>query len=924
MPFRAKTIVGVALLLMLSAGEQCCAQNWHEDFETSQPSWRDIGGDARHRIVQQQRLTGDSHTGNGCEWLQLDTQNGTRIYFAHDIGRPAVIDDLAPSVWVRSDRPGIQLAVRIVLPRTINPQTGQPVTTIIVGDSYNNVGQWQQLRLTGIPQLLTRQVRVLRMQRGPQVDDHEAYVDALLLNVYSGPATSNVWIDDLDVAGHVAVQRGQPSPPRNDVVPVSSQTLPEGPLTPIRLPPLQSPTVMPTAPRRNVKLDGLILWVDGYPMLPRIIRHRGEPLKFLKDIGFNTVWLQRLPTPEVLEEASRLRLWLICPPPRPAPTTTTNEDGPSPDGSPAVAPMASIGPEFDCVLAWDLGDDLTGPDLEATQRWANQIHVADHRGNRPLICRPRTDLRSFSRPANLLLIDRRPLGTSLEMNEYSTWVHQQPLLASLGTPIWTTVQTQPNESLRQQLLALEPGYAPPLAVSPEQIRLLVYTAVASGSRGLVFLSETPLDAPDPETRQRAMTLELLNLELQLIEPWAAAGSFVDTNKSKNFPEVTSVLLRTDRASLLLPLWLSPRSQCVPSQSAANTVTLETSGVPVTSEAYEITPRGVQSIRHGLSPRGLAVTLNEFGLTTQILIAHDPTIVGDVRDRAKQIGRRSAELQRNLAAQKLNTVYAIARQLDSRTPVKSAASWFDTAQKELQLCDRQLAANDSQGAAQSAQRAGRSLRLIERAYWDAATGKLVSPITCPAATSFETLPCHWRFVDRLASSQFSRNRLDGGDFEDLGTMMRAGWRHIFHSSSTVKTAVDLIPQAAHGGWLGVRLVVAPVNLKEPPAVVETPPILFVSPAVQVEAGQIVCIHGWVQVLTDITASTDGLLIVDSFSGEALADRIGKTKGWREFAMYRIAPQSGPMCVTFAMSGIGEAWLDDVAIQVLEGPAVMTQR
>ena len=165
--------------------------------------------------------------------------------------------------------------------------------------------------------------------------------------------------------------------------------------------------------------------------------------------------------------------------------------------------MADIGPQFDCVLAWDLGDDLTEADLEATRRWADQIHAADRRMNRPLICRPRTDLRGFSRPANVLLIDRRPLGTSLEFDKYATWVRQQPLLASLGTPIWTTVQTQTNEALRQQLALIEPGYAPPLSVAPEQIRLLAYIAVSSGSRGLVFVSDTPLDAPDPDTRQRA-------------------------------------------------------------------------------------------------------------------------------------------------------------------------------------------------------------------------------------------------------------------------------------------------------------------------------------------------------------------------------------------------------------------------------------
>ena len=125
------------------------------------------------------------------------------------------------------------------------------------------------------------------------------------------------------------------------------------------------------------------------------------------------------------------------------------------------------------------------------------------------------------------------------------------------------------------------------------------------------------------------------------------------------------------------------------------------------------------------------------------------------------------------------------------------------------------------------------------------------------------------------------------------------------------AVDLAPQAARSGRLGLRLSVSPLDPKNPPAAIESPPVLFTSPAVQVAAGQIVCIHGWVQVPVPITAGPDGLLVVDSISGEALADRIGQTKGWREFAMYRVATQSGPVCVTFALSGIGEAWLDDVA-------------
>ncbi len=160
------------------------------------------------------------------------------------------------------------------------------------------------------------------------------------------------------------------------------------------------------------------------------------------------------------------------------------------------------------------------------------------------------------------------------MGDYAAWVRRQPLLARLGTPVWTTVQTQPNEGLCRQLAALEPGKTPPGSVSGEQMRLLVYTAISAGSRGLLFLSRSPLSATDPDTRRRAMDLELLNLELQLIEPWAAGGAFVATVEGKlpkpnqgvlaathgalaaategNLPEVAGAVLRIDRAG-----WRSP-------------------------------------------------------------------------------------------------------------------------------------------------------------------------------------------------------------------------------------------------------------------------------------------------------------------------------------------------------------------------------
>jgi hypothetical protein len=793
-----------------------------------------------------------------------------------------------------------------------------------------------------------RQVRMLRTEFGSQIDDREAYVDAVVLNVYGGQGVTNVWIDDLEVAGHATTLAlasytqeiqgpalGMPSgnasapnpsptvsptPNSSDrMVPVrlpSSQTAPSAseiaPMVPVQQPigSNMSKTLVPftsplnASPHRAVKLNNSVLLVNNRPMFPRAIEHRGEPLSFLKRLGFNTVWLQRLPAPELLEEADRLGLWLVCPPPRDLTST------------------AEISQAFDSVLAWDLGSDLTSAELEASTQWKKQIRAADRRGNRPLICRPRNDLRSYSRVADFLLIDRRPLGTSLQMDDYASWVRHQPLLARPGTLFWTTVQTQPNEALRQQLTTLEPGAATPSSVAPEQIRLLAYTAVASGSRGMLFLSDSPLDAPDAATQQRAMTLELLNLEMDLIEPWAAAGDFV-ASADCNTKEVVGSVLHAERAWLLLPIWFAPMTQYVPSQSAANAVTLVVPGIPEANNAYELTPNGVQPLRHKRVAGGLSVTLDEFGLTSQILLAQDPSIISAVHRRATEVGRRAAELQYYLAMRKMQSVQTITAALAGRPAVPQAASWMDIAKKDLQLCDRNLAAGNTPLAAQCAQRAMRSLRMIERAHWDAAVKGICSPAMSPAVASFETLPFHWRLVDWVQANRFGPSRIAGGDFENIETMQRAGWRFIQQPCPSVHAAVDLLPAAAHSGLSGLRLAVAPIDPKKPPAAVESPPILFTSPSISVEARQIVCVSGWVRLTKPVEGSSDGLLIVDSLTGEALADRIQPGKDWRQFALYRIAPQSGPMCVTFALSGIGEAHIDDVAIQVIEGSANVTR-
>jgi hypothetical protein len=343
------------------------------------------------------------------------------------------------------------------------------------------------------------------------------------------------------------------------------------------------------------------------------------------------------------------------------------------------------------------------------------------------------------------------------------------------------------------------------------------------------------------------------------------------------------------------------------------------GVPESSNAYQLTAGGMETLKHKRVTGGTRVTLDEFGLTGLVLFAQDPLVINSLSQRAVAIGRRSAELRRTLAAQKLRAVEEITPQLAGRSASpKQVDSWISAARQSLQLCDMRLTGRDYSAAYLAADRTMRALRLVERSYWDKAVEGLPSPLTSPCAGSFLTLPAHWRLATRVAALRMGQNRLAGGDFENLGLMMQAGWRHFQHPSPAVQTAAELVSEAAHTGTHGLRLTARAEDPATAPAIVESPPLWITTAPLPVEAGQLVCIHGWVAIPAPITGSVDGLLVVDSLAGEDLALRIHKTSNWQEFTVYRAVPRSGPMTVTFVLSGLGEVRLDDWSIHVLEAP------
>jgi hypothetical protein len=250
------------------------------------------------------------------------------------------------------------------------------------------------------------------------------------------------------------------------------------------------------------------------------------------------------------------------------------------------------------------------------------------------------------------------------------------------------------------------------------------------------------------------------------------------------------------------------------------------------------------------------------------------------------------------------------EVQEKTPLTEA---LRQAQSNLRHCELLLGANDQASAALCAERTVHWLSQIRRFHWQQVAQVFPASVASPYAVAFPALPLHWVMAARLQNvAPWSINALPAGDFENLDHLRGTGWRNDSLAGGPARSAVELSTEAPHGGQAALRLQAWPAEGQDPPTALESPPVQIRSAPVRVQVGQLVRLHGFVRVPQRIAASQDGLMIYDTLAGPALADRIPVTEGWREFVLYRAAPYGGDVALVFALTGLGEAYVDDVSI------------
>jgi hypothetical protein len=890
----------LACSLLLNPGS---AQQIHRNpFETETISW--VKGDADVAYVETKhvRTNQGARNGQGCEYIEVDAQQGSFINYQYPTNPAPVCEELSAGLYVKSNHPGVKLLARVVLPNERDPKSLKDcLTTLLRGDEYRPTGRWQKLEIRQPHVLAKQQQQLMQQKLGRAVNFKDAYVDMLILNIYGGPGQNQVWIDDLEIG---PVLNNSPF-----------QTANQGGATD----PGAAPTAGGPTPRAaTVEFSGAQLLVGGKRFFFRGIRHTDTPLDVLRNAGFNTVFLPYTTTPVMLRQASDLGFWLV------PGLRSANSDKQLVSSNMFGQEVARF-PELNSVLFWNLGEALATEQTTLVSRSAKLVKSADP--GRPVGADVWDGFKAYSHPGNLNLVGahRWPLMTELPLTGHRDWLMQRRNLVNSGTFVWTWIQDHMPE-FYSELLYGQPStreFQAPVGPQPEQVRLLAYIAVGSGCRGLGFWSDRFL-ADSHQGRDRLLCVAQINKELEMLEPLLVTADDSPVWIATSDKNVQAAVFSTAKGVLVLPMWLGQGAQYVPGQAATAKLKIIVPLVPPGTQAWEVTPGEVCALHTERVLGGTQVVLQDFGLTTAIVFTADMQLIVRFQQACREMRQKVAQWSYEQAFLELQKVAAVQRQLAQIGQALPQSDRLLAQSQERLLSAKAHWENRLFGEAyRESQLALRPVGLLMRLQWERATKALDAPVSVPFAVSYYTLPMFWSLVREIRTTSPGANVLPGGDFEVVGA--QSGWSPRPVALDEVDLRAERVGQGAppstgakveaHQGKLCAMLHIEPKLKEARIGALERTYLALNSPEVHLQPGTLVQISGWIHIPAPIKASADGVLFFDSAGGEPLAIRLTDKTPWKKFTLYRRVPPSGTISVTLALSGLGTAYFDDIRIEPL---------
>lgn len=853
-----------------------------DTYESGSPRWRLVDSDCKAQLALSEMSLSFPHGGQACELMELFCANGTYAYMATPIEPAAIIDELAPSIWVQCMGGHIRIGANVVFPNATHPSTGGRLHTILWGDSYDDPGQWQKLQLKNCEQLLSQEIIAIRGRFGAKVDFEGAYVDSIVLNVYTGPGRYRLKVDDLYLQG---------------AVPISS---------------LGFPVAIDWRQRwrwRDGSNSEELRWLQQTPTnrLPVWWQYQGESMPWLHSIGFRGLMLNRFPSEEMLNEARSARLTVISPPP--------SRD------------LAVENEVWDTVKGWIIGAALDSRGMKETREEVSRVGQLQSNLRRNTIAEALEDYWAFSRVVDEVVV---PIPSNISAGsviEKSQWLTHSLRDSSKRGSSWVSIATEALPSWYEQIREAQrivEQTAPEIETTDAmQLRLQVARAVAAGARGFVLRSTTPLDINNSDHRVRIAAMRSINRDLAFIGPWITGGQIAPVPKIDR-QDYDQAAWNASRSHLIMFINSDPQSQysLPPTRDRPLKATMPLpSGI---HKVLRVTGGSVETLLLTPSAEGMTWEIKEPAPIEFCVLTDNPVVERYVSRQLSQTAVESAEDWLDIAGHQLQVASRItaARWPEPQDALsKTYYSTITAAQVRVEQGFGELRANRPGRAVDAAAQALDAAQMIIYESFQTATSNLSSPQSSPLVLSPASLHYHWSLARSCQRSQWRELALPGDDLANLNAMLEFGWSQQRRLDERAELLVELMPRVDNSILQpGLRLAAVPRSGQVLPGGYEGASIRVRSAPASAERGELVRVTARAIVRKSPVEPGAGLLVYDNKCGPALGQLVrGEPGQVVPIELYRFVTDNTPFRLLTELRGECDIVLEGIKLSAIQ-PAV----
>ncbi|MCM2375017.1 hypothetical protein NB063_30715 [Rhodopirellula sp. ICT_H3.1] len=907
------------------------------------PRWSLDENDCDARITEQGHANDAGAEGGRCETVTMLMSHGTKAVLVYPIEPVRPIDALTATISVKGLSRGIRIGFRVRFPYLIDPQTKRPAALLVYGSSYDHIGEFQRLGVSDIDRDLKLKRVALRNQFGARADVSSPYVDAVVMNAYGGPGNHTLRLDLLKIEAMV--------PLIDDLAAAHASGKNADALAGTTM---RDPNSYDSRRQTFESLPELAKPIGtAFPVgrVTRILQHNGEPLAWVRSLGFDSVWMSQPPNASILSEAIAARMKIYAPAPS--------------------SPDESLAPLLEPVAGWIVGvnrpmDSTNVADHEDDARRLRNLPV---RWRRPLVGCPVESFREYASMLDAVVLDAPPRVRNLSSAAIKAIRGGQSVRMS-GKPMAVGISGMANHiaSLQTDAIAARIGTPPREGFLWHGMWRQVADALGDAPDAILIRSTTPLSGGTPLQQNRAMSLSFVNRFSAALEQWVSGATVQPEGE----------LIRDSESGL--PIYFAHRVSSGPTTLLIMTTAMGRGDAAIAGDGKSISIRlppadegkliwrlthfSAERVTPQTDLNGTTVSIVSPDVVEVIAISDAISEAGKIATAAQRFARQAAMDRWQLASEAINRSELSWNQaVAARVVTRSAPlDLIQVARSSLENAEQLVRSGQAESSLRMSRRAdawcAKSDWMLQDALLEGVhtsaqsamsstesnTGRFVSSppvIVGDFETQVAWSPLLKTPVNQLSTyapsvvnqlglrSRWGANRIAGGDFERGQSLTggdaleREGWTLGRRHSKWAEANASLIHRGAFSGHGALRLRVTPRGSDPLPGGYEGTCLMVRSPAVRLQEEGVVRIDAVVRTL-GFANPHQGLLIYDSVGTQEMGVLVSDQPQWTPVTLFRQLGPDTTLHVMMEVIGGGEAIVDDIQVRTWEttaNPAAM---